>query len=63
MEQQAEAVVLQGLLDHCHQAATVGRSGQLIGWVVQLEAVLVTQFVGAAMGAVHHVLGLGGSLA
>ncbi|MCY1520202.1 hypothetical protein D9M68_549730 [compost metagenome] len=59
LEQQAEAVVLQCLLDHGQQVATVGRGGEFLGRVVELQAVLVAQFVGAAVGAVHHVLGLG----
>ncbi|MNY11668.1 hypothetical protein D3C86_1447100 [compost metagenome] len=60
LEQQAEAVVFQCLLDHGDYVAAVGGRGQLIAGVEQLERITLVELVGAALGAVDHFLGFRG---
>ncbi len=60
LEQQAEAVVLQGLLEHGDDVAAVGGGGQLVGRVVDFQRIAVAQVIGAAVRALDGVLRLGG---
>lgn len=64
LEQQAEAVGLQRLLEDRDDVAALGGGGEFFRRVVLLDlrTALACRLVGAAMRAVHHVLGLGGLL-
>lgn len=64
LEQQAEAVGLQRLLEDRDDVAALGGGGKLFRRVVLLDLrpALACRVIGAAMRTVHHVLGLGGLL-
>src|SRR5690606_40008525 len=52
LEQQAETVLLQRLLQHGQHVATAGRGGQFVGRVVDVQPVTVGDVFGATVGAV-----------